>query len=72
MVVFPRTTEEVSAIVKIAAEYGVPHRRARRGHRTERRGDSARGRRHHRLRAHEPILEIDLENERAWWCSRAW
>ena len=34
LVVFPRTTEDVVAIVKLAREHQSRHRRPRRGHRT--------------------------------------
>jgi peroxiredoxin len=66
LVVFPRTTEEVAAIVKITARARRADRRARRRHRAERRRDStgAGGVTIGFARMNR-ILEIDIENERA-------
>ena len=49
MVVFPRTTEDVVAIVKITREHDVPIVGRGAGTGLERRRDSARRRRHRRL-----------------------
>ena len=54
LVVFPRTTEEVAAHRQTGARIRRADRRPRRGHGAFRRRDSARGRHHDRLRAHEP------------------
>ena len=54
IVVFPRTTEDVVAIVKVGQEFGVPIGGPRRWDWLEWRVDRARRRHHHRVCAHEP------------------
>ena len=54
LVVFPRTTEDVAAIVQIAQRIPRPVRGPRRRHRPFGRRHPARGRHRDRLRAHEP------------------
>ena len=72
LVVFPRTTEDVAAIVKIAAEHGIPIVGRGAGTGLERRRDSARGRHDDRLLAHEPHSRNRSRERARGACSRAW
>ena len=67
--VFPQSTEDVAAVVRIAIEHGIPIVGRGAGHRAERRRDSRAGGIVVSFARMNRILEIDLGTS-ARYCSR--